>query len=191
MIIGQDVSHHNELGQVLDDVSFIWIKATEGKGYGDPAMDDILKHIASKRSDNLPIIGFYHYCRPELGNTAIAEADNFIKRIKPHIGSCLYALDLEGKALNIGKIKLQRWVDDWCLEVTRHTGRVKPFIYSNPWVFDSLIPAVKGKYPLWSAHWQTSEKWCEDYTIWQFTSKPFDLDLFRGSAAELARYAVQ
>lgn len=188
MLIGQDLSHHNPKSHMLQNSEFIWLKATEGKTYVDPELDSWLEHIARERQDNLPIMGFYHYARPENGNSAEAEAEHFFNTVRPHVGKCLLALDLEGEAFNVELSKLRSWTNRWLSHIHDKTG-VTPFIYCGETQAKMLNGYIPENTPYWIARWNTSVKplRCD---IWQFTSKPFDMSIFYGSREELVSRAL-
>lgn len=186
ILLGADLSHHNygEINPALFD--FIWLKASEGKTYKDPKMTEFLTDIAEQcGSDAVPFIGFYHYARAE-NNMPEEEADNFIKTIEPHIGNCLMALDWEGESVNIN----QSWALRWLNYVKEKTGYT-PIIYTSGSVTKKLGVVATAGYPLWVAHYVSQGvkkpkfyNWSEA-KFWQFTSTPFDVDIFYGSRADL------
>lgn len=186
ILLGADLSHHNygEINPALFD--FVWLKASEGKTYKDPKMVEFLTDMAEQcGGDSVPFIGFYHYARAE-NNMPEEEADNFIKAIEPHIGNCLMALDWEGESANIN----QSWAVRWLNYVKAKTGYT-PLIYTSGSVTKKLDSVATAGYPLWVAHYikagvkkPTFYNWA-DYKFWQFTSAPFDVDIFKGSRADL------
>ena len=99
MLKGIDIS--NWQGDVnFDSVSktqdFVIIKATEGVGYKDPRFE---QYRAELRRLKIPT-GYYHFARPDLGNSPEAEAEWFLKVIQPlQAGESLY-LDFEVNASN-------------------------------------------------------------------------------------------
>lgn len=185
-LIGGDFSHHNKY--VPDGLTFYFLKATEGKNHVDNVLEDIMVSVWNERVS--PIYGFYHFARPDLDNTYAQEAEHYINTIKPHIGACLMALDVEGKAVNY-----PIWVKGWLDYVYKKTC-VKPFLYMSA----SYVSAWKQKhtdivntYPIWVAQYGKEETYKDlkkTGTIWQFTSSPFDLDMFYGTREELAAYAI-
>lgn len=185
-LIGGDFSHHN-YGQVNPtQLQFVWLKATEGKTYKDPAMESYLLDMVSECGESAPFIGFYHYARPE-NNNPQEEAENFLQTISPHIGNCLMALDWEGNSLN----QNPKWAVEWLDYVYNKTG-YKPLIYTGSYATKSLGVIAEAGYELWLAHYvskgvkkPTFYNW-KDYRFWQCTSTPFDIDIFKGSRADLA-----
>lgn len=184
-MIGGDLSHHN-YGSVNPAFwDFVMLKATEGRTYQDPKMDNFLTDMALA-TNQLPYIGFYHYARPE-NNLPGNEVDNFLTKIKPHIGNCMMALDVEGDALKIHN--LDEWCMQWCERVRQLTG-VKPMIYTSS-AYAHLMQETLKSYPLWIAHYNvqkpTSKRITLNPIMWQFTSKPFDIDLFYGTPCDMVK----
>ena len=190
MIKGIDVSHHNDLGQLLtklkpNDRKFIIIKATEGKTFHDP--NCILNTNLAKSETDL--IGFYHYARPE-NNNPIDEAKNFLNHpsVKTNIGSAILALDWEGNAL----YHPLSWAVDWIRYVHKQTG-VKPLFYCSAWYTIKLDPILAEGCGLWVAHHTgLSKPFIGKYpfwAIWQYDSKGYDHDKFNGTAQQFKKYA--
>lgn len=185
-MIGGDLSHHN-YGTVDPTYwDFVILKATEGATYKDPAVEKYLTDMVAN-FPNLPYIGFYHYARPE-NNTPNDEVNNFYKAIKNHVGNCFMALDVEGDALKVPN--LDAWCLQWCMQMQDLTG-VKPFVYTSSAYVHLLEETVK-RYPLWVAHYNvqkpTSKRTTMNPLMWQINSKPFDIDIFYGTPADLAVY---
>lgn len=192
MIIGCDVSHYQNSQEIPDNAAFVWIKATEGSNYKDPKMNDHLVYIAQTRPDNLPIIGFYHFARAK-SNSPEIEVENFTGRIGTHIGQCLCALDIEDNSLDLNSTKLSGWIDRF-VSIFYEKTHVIPFLYMSesyiPRVIDKINPAI----PIWVAKYSTSKP-AKNYNtrypkMWQFTSCPIDLDIWQGSAFELAKMGI-
>lgn len=192
MILGCDVSHYQNSGEIPENAGFVWIKATEGSNYKDVRMNDHLTHIAQKRKDNLPIIGFYHYAHLE-SNEADVEVNNFLGRIKPHIGQCLMAVDVEGKCMEKGSVFISRWINTFAGLVYEETG-VIPFLYMSDSNIKSIISGLRADIPIWNARYSTKSSpsnYGKYPLMWQFTCNPIDLDLWYGSKDELARLALK
>ena len=73
----------------ITEGDFIICKATEGCGYVDPTCD--AKYQMNKAAGKL--LGVYHYARPDLGNSAEAEAEFFVNNIKGYIKEAILVLD--------------------------------------------------------------------------------------------------
>lgn len=189
MIKGIDVSHHNDLRQLLtilppSEREFIIIKATEGKTYRDP--NCLLNtNLATKETD---LIGYYHYARPE-NNTPVDEAKAFLSHqaVNTHIGSAILALDWEGVATR----HPVEWALEWLRYVYKQTG-VKPLMYCSASYTSRLSKIAKEGYGLWVAHYTLLKKPSYSiypfWAIWQYSSKGYDHDIFNGSAEQFKRY---
>jgi GH25 family lysozyme M1 (1,4-beta-N-acetylmuramidase) len=104
---GVDISNHQkdiDIRALGGD--FIAIKATEGDGYLDPFFE-----LNERKSRDLGLIRkFYHFARPDLGNTAEAELRWFLSVVGPklRLGDIL-VLDWEaGDETHLGHVE---WVD--------------------------------------------------------------------------------
>lgn len=177
MLIGVDVSHHNYPFQAPFG-EFMMIKATEGKTYVDPRLDEYINSINSSTAE--PLVGFYHYARPE-NNKAVDEAKHFVDTLRTHWNKpCVVALDWEGMALNFS----MSWAVQFLSYVEKATG-AKPMFYTSSSITKKAGAVALADYPLWVAHYNKDlpgvYNW-NNWTMWQFTSTPFDVDLFNGTA---------
>lgn len=191
-MLGADFSHHqwnkDEKKRFNPSyLDFIIIKATEGMTYVDPRMNDWLQLIVDTRGESgAPFIFFYHYARPENNNPA-EEALHFIETIEPHLGNCGIALDWEGKALEVPNGN--KWAIDWLQRVQAATGfKTTPLFYTSAAYTNRYKEVAMQGFPLWVAHYGTTKPRVESWgkpTIWQFTSQPFDMNIFFGSPADM------
>lgn len=162
---------------------FCMIKATEGVGY---VSDGLYSHIEAyttyaQKAQKIRCMGFYHYARPETGNTPKEECDSFLKETLKYKGLALYALDWEGAALQYPI----SWAKEFIERVADRTGSI-PFIYMSAsvsrekqWESDFLSYE---KCRLWVAHYGVSTPnygghW-PTWSMWQHTSDPIDKDIF-------------
>lgn len=196
MLIGVDASHHNDSDVVTCGADFMFLKATEGTTYRDPKLKEHLDTIAKSHTiENLPIIGFYHYARPENGNTPMDEAENYLRAVSPHIGSCLHALDFEGDALSwTTRNKQAAWISEFLQIVNVRTNFAIPFLYMSSSAFKILEPLVKQRHGYWIAHYGKSKPSFVPAGnvkyIHQFCSTKVDVNWWNGNIQELARYAT-
>lgn len=178
MLIGADISHHN--GSFIQPFgNFIIMKATEGRTYIDPKLVDNLNTWLSIADKYTYPLALYHFARPENGSAAEQEADAFLKVVEPFLRfSPILVLDWEGKALNK---KYNTWAYDFLSHVYNKVG-YRPFIYTNE-TGTKVLGKLCTPFPLWIASYNKKApkyyNW-KDYTLWQFTSVPFDLNLFKG-----------
>ena len=184
MLKGIDISKWNK-NVDYKSPDFIIIKASEGVNYKDPLLDFHYNNLNSiKKEDKL--YGFYHYARPELGNSGEDEAKSFLSYVGHHAGKCLYVLDWEGNAL--------KYPIEWAIEfldyVYAHTG-VKPLIYCSASVTKTLQKVYEKDYGLWVAHYGVSTPSIRVYpfwAMWQYTSSPIDCNYFNGNRNTFKKY---
>ena len=203
MLKGIDISHYqNGINIANLDVDFVVCKATEGVGYVDECCDKFYQQ-AKKVGKKL---GVYHFARPDLGNTAIAEADYFIKETLGYHKEAILVLDWER-----GNLKNVTWAKQWLDRVYEKTG-VKPLIYMSASVMRSAdwSSVVKADYGLWVANYGANNgvanesafnkyplKYWTFYALWQYTSvgrlsgynANLDLNYFSGDKAAWDKYA--
>lgn len=196
MLNGIDISHHN-IDQIrrgslnIAAPDFVIMKATEGMTYHDPEMDNYIRLM----NHETQLIGFYHYCRPEINEPAV-EAHNFIDRVGKFAGRAMYALDVEGKSFQLNNAKLSAWVLTWLKTVENETG-VKPIVYTGTEGLLKFGRAILANDTgLWFARYRNKlEK--EMYSpypfwaLWQYTSTPWDMDIFNGSRDQWMKYIAK
>ena len=203
MLKGIDISHHQkgiDLGAI--DTDFVIIKATEGNGYTDEMCDTFYQKAKSLGKK----LGVYHFARPDLGNTAEAEADWFIKETLGYHKEAMLILDWES-----GNLKDTTWARKWLDRVYSKTG-VRPVIYMSASVMRSANwgDVVAGDYGLWVANYGSNDGTAQDsvfdkyplkywdfYALWQYTSVGrlngyngnLDLNYFSGDTTAWDKYA--
>lgn len=200
MLKGIDISHHQRgITKFGSDVDFVIIKATEGIGYVDEQCDRLYQQ--AKKDGKL--LGVYHFARPDLNNSAIAEADWFIKNIQGYIKEAILVLDWES-----GYLGNVNWVKAFLDRVKEKTG-VKALLYASRSPINSFnwSSVVAGDYGLWVADYgaNTGEagrkpvvKWWPFYILWQYTSRGHisgytgnvDMNYFYGDAETWRKYAT-
>lgn len=126
MIVGNDIS--NWQGDVNYDIfsknaHFVILKATEGTGFTDKKF---LRNQSEARRTGM-LLGYYHFARPDLGNSPEAEAAYFLGAIGKIREGEMLCLDYEPASNPFNVVT-------WCLDFLRYienkTG-VKPLIYLN------------------------------------------------------------
>lgn len=205
MLKGLDVSAYQ--GDINFDllkpvVDFIIIKATEGNGFLD---HKYLRNQTEARRVGIPL-GYYHFARPDLGNTPEAEAEWFCKEKSPddqiRDGEFL-CLDFEvhyHDAVN------------WCLKFLDHLAKqyepaIRALLYLNisqTKAFD-WTPVINGGYGLWLAQYDYDPNAPVVKNPWPVTAfKQYsnrgkfpgingnvDADVFYGDLKALAAYGQQ
>lgn len=202
MLKGIDISHwQNKITSFKSDVDFVIVKATEGVGFLDPQF----KRLYNQAKKDGKLVGVYHFARPDTGNSAIAEADYFIKNVKDCIKEAILVLDWEPAK---GQISNVAWAKAFLDRVKAKTG-VKALLYASRSPINSFnwSSVAKADYGLWVADYGTNTgkagkkpvvKWWNNYAIWQYTSKGrisgytgnVDMDYFYGDATTWKKYAT-
>ena len=203
MLKGIDISHWQkgiDLGAI--DVDFVIIKATEGNGYTDDMCDTFYQKAKSLGKK----LGVYHFARPDLGNTAEAEADWFIKETLGYHKEAMLVLDWES-----GDLTNVAWAKAWLDRVYSKTG-VRPVIYMSASVMHGAdwSSVANADYGLWVANYGSNNgtaqesvfdryplKYWDFYALWQYTSKGrlngysgnLDLNYFSGDGNAWDKYA--
>lgn len=172
---GVDLSHHNgdidfdRLSHADTDVSFIYVKATEGTDFIDP------KFVANSRqaiATGLPA-GAYHFFRYDTDGEL--QALNFLRALRGRRFSLPPAIDVEdwgnpdGHATAMIVERLRALTD--CLAAEGYT----PLIYTNTAGYIRLIKGNFDHLPLWISSFsyppldddQSNERW----TIWQYSHR--------------------
>ena len=190
-----------------DGIEFAIIKATEGAlpvgTYDAPAIaqfgldPDFRSNFANAKAAGIAR-GAYHFGRPDLGNTAQAEAEWFYSIIGSSLQpGDLVALDLEEKAS-----ALAQWAAQFEAELRALCG-FNPFFYASPGFMSAngiTFANIKGSYGLWEADWTSAMPppaagW-PVLAIWQDGSAgtlagingKVDGDIFNGDLATLLKY---
>jgi len=165
MLKGPDVSHYqgNIDFSILKTVrDFIIIKATEGVGYTD---DKFLLNQTGARNAGM-LLGYYHFARPDLGNTADAEATWFLKAIGSLKEGEVLCLDFEVSFA--GRVV---WCKSW-LDKVFSVSKCKPVIYLNKSlaVGTDWSEVINAGYGLWLADYSYDPNSAVPSTKWPVTA---------------------
>jgi GH25 family lysozyme M1 (1,4-beta-N-acetylmuramidase)/LysM repeat protein len=186
------------------DTDFVICKATEGVGYTDKNCDGFYQQAKCLGKK----LGVYHFARPDLGNSAVEEADYFIKETKGYHKEAILILDWEPQGNSIANTG---WAKGWLDRVYEKTG-VKPLIYMSASVVRAYdwSKVVAGDYGLWIANYGSNNgtaqkgvfnnyplRYWSFYALWQYTSKGrlsgyngnLDLNYFSGDKTAWDKYA--
>lgn len=200
-IRGIDISHHQgdidweklskaQIGKT--PVSFVFIKATEGRGFLDENFND---NFYQAREFGL-LRGAYHYFKPNV--PAEKQAEYYLKQVHLEEGDLPPVLDLEEKGnLSVGELQKAslRWLD-----IVEKKYKVKPILYTNyKFKMDYLNTKEFEDYPYWIAHYYVpvltyKGKW----KFWQHTDRGHldgikenvDLNIYNGSMYDLKRMCL-
>ena len=174
-LIGCDVSHWNKHVDISDFDFFIH-KATEGKLFCDNMFKDRVDTHVNKKP-----FGLYHFAQA-YNNNPIEEVDYYLKTIKPYIGKCAMVLDFEGPSLHHSYSG--EWLEKW-LETVKNLTDINPMLYISENECKGLRDYIPPNTPLWIANWTTKPK--VDCVMWQYMTKPVDLDMFFGDLKDFKK----
>lgn len=184
MLKGIDVS--NWQGSInFAGNDFVIMKASEGVNFKDKMLD---KHYNNVVASHIKCYGFYHYARPDLGNTPESEADYFLSLVGHHAGKCIFVLDWEQESLKYSP----DWALRWLRRVYQKTD-VRPLIYlqaSQEWT-GKYQNIINENYGLWVAHWGVKKPDVRNWgvwALWQFTDTPLDTNYFNGDVNAWFKY---
>lgn len=173
---GCDISNHQsgaDFDAILRDNEFVICKATEGINFVDVYCDGWVQRC---RKIGKPW-GFYHFGRR---NDPVVEADYFLAQTENYFGEGIPILDWEdGQSV--------AWVNLFVERVHDKTS-VWPWIYANPWRFTQ--GGVNANCGRWVAAYQSSAPNADiGIAAWQYTSTPYDKNLFYGDVQAWKAYA--
>lgn len=211
-IIGIDVSHYQsninfqELQFHLDDdrkmhshasskttprtVDFVMAKATEGSTF----RDNYYQQYKQGCRENNILFGAYHFY--SLQAPAVEQANNFIQFAQLHKGDLAPVLDVEPINNKLPSTdSIYRWI-----QVVEKYYDVRPIIYTNEHTYHNLFHTDKrfAQYPFWIARYGALEP-TKLHIMWQCTdngrvggiSGPVDIDIFKGTKADLQLYKIK
>lgn len=152
-----------------DGVMGVFIKATEGIGYTDPLFR---ANVQGALAAGLKV-GFYHYCRPETGNTAVKEAESFLTAVAGLSAVLPHVLDVEGEAANCGATKLTDWCYNWLDTVEQRSGH-RAMVYTGASFAKTYLGTKLSKWPLWVAHYGVNQPMAnptwQRWSVFQYSS---------------------
>ncbi|MEW2250807.1 glycoside hydrolase family 25 protein [Streptomyces sp. NPDC006975] len=171
MLRGIDVSAYQSSTYGTDGLSFVFVKATEGRSYVNPKLAAQTKH---GRDAGL-VVGFYHFLWP--GNLT-AQAEYFLSKAPDRPGDLL-AVDWEttGEGTHASTAEKDRFLRT--LKQMRPHNRVLLYCNRHFWLnVDTTSYAGDG---LWIADYVTAGKprIKASWRFHQYTDDPHDLDVAR------------
>jgi len=157
---GIDVSHHNNKidwhrvkNSIEDkvDISFCFIKATEGEDLKD---QDFGNNWREAKKTGL-IRGAYHFYVPRAN--PVEQAQNFIESVELEEGDFVPVIDFEilGTKRRVRNNLLEN-VKTFINIIENHYG-VKPIIYTNGHIYRAYIKGNFDKYPLWISNYESQK----------------------------------
>ncbi|WEV25220.1 glycoside hydrolase family 25 protein [Streptomyces sp. 71268] len=183
MLRGIDVSSHQSSDFSTEGLSFVFVKATEGRSYINPKQSA----QASRARNAGCVVGFYHFLWP--GNLT-AQAEYFVEKCASRKGDLL-AVDWENTSEGTRASNAEK--DRFIREVKRLRPDHRVLLYCNRtfWLnHDTTSYAGDG---LWIADYVTAGKprIKAKWRIHQYTDRPLDKDVADfGSEAALRDWAT-
>ena len=151
------------LAKDIRNVSYVFIKATEGNSFKDKHFK---KHWKNAGKSGIRR-GAYHFFRSS--KDAENQARHFIRTVGELSADDLPpVLDIETIHKGCSYKTLNDKALTWLKTVENHYGR-KPIVYSSAsFINDILCKEIKENYPIWVAHYGASAPRCARWHIWQF-----------------------
>ncbi len=202
-VYGVDVSHYQ--GEIswsdieAQNVSFAFIKATEGSGYIDEYSS---QNLAQASETDIKISAYHFFSFDSPGET---QAENYMSVVEPEAIDMPPVVDIEyygDKQHNKPTAKECEKILRPLLEILEEHYGVKPIIYTTLPVYNRYIRENFSDYPLWIRN-----VFCEpqfiDWKFWQYSDKGelygfvgeekyIDLNVYNGSEEEfLAEYSKE
>lgn len=201
-IRGIDISHHqgtidwDKLSRANignEKISFIFIKATEGRDFLDENFNDNFYNAREYGFTR----GAYHYFKPKV--SAKEQARYFLKQVHLEEGDLPPVLDIEETG-DLPAPRLRQAALTWLKEVERRY-KVPPIIYTSyRFKLDYLNTSEFDRYPYWIAHYYVHElKYKGKWKFWQHTDcgrlpgikGQVDLNIYNGSMYDLRRLCIE
>ena len=200
-VMGVDVSAHqgNIDWKILSrqNVSFAFIKATEGSGWVD-------KKFAYNFTYSMKyglIVGAYHFF--SFDSDAISQSENYIKNVPKDMNLLPPVVDIEfygDKNKNIPDVETTREQLKKLLERLEEYYQKKPIIYATNTSYNLYIKDNFEEYKIWirdifsTPNLKDNRKW----TLWQYTNRErlegyngeekfIDMNVFNGSYEEFMK----
>lgn len=151
-----------------DNISVVYIKATQGTDYIDP----FLEEYYNGAKDNDLKIGFYHFLTAENTEDAILEAKFFASAINNYSVDCKLAMDFEEFGnLSISEINE---ISNTFLQTVQNLTKKEMIIYSDAFNSRNTFSLeLANNYPIWVAEYGVEEpsngNWNE-WTGFQYTN---------------------
>ncbi|MDT3399376.1 glycoside hydrolase family 25 protein [Streptomyces sp. B1866] len=183
MLRGIDVSAHQSSSFDTDGLSFVFVKATEGRSYVNPRLSAQTEHAR----DAGCVVGFYHFLWP--GNLA-AQAKYFVDKAPDKKGD-LFAVDWETTSEDTRASNAEK--DRFIREVKRLRPHHRVLLYCNRYFWlhhDTTSYAGDG---LWIADYVSAgePRIKADWRFHQYTSEPVDKNIADfDSKEDLLRWAT-
>lgn len=193
---GLDISQHNgniDWNKINKNfISFVMVKATQGKGFKDKNFDTNWQQLKEAGI----IRGAYHFFTHS--TDASAQATHFAQIVRFEPSDLPPILDIEDDVVGqtqADDATLVKQVRVWLQLVEQLTGR-KPIIYTTAHFWNAHMTEEFGDYPLWVAKFsdvpKSMPKGWSKWTFWQYSDQAsvdgvgtVDTNIFNGSYDDL------
>ncbi|GAA0371854.1 GH25 family lysozyme [Streptomyces blastmyceticus] len=185
MLQGIDVSSYQSGDYDTDDLSFVFIKITEGLSYVNPKW---VRQRQTARDAGL-VVGFYHY--PHIGNDPVEEADFFLDQINLVPGDVLI-LDWEWYGQDVSDSRARAYRAAWLKHVKAKAPGHRVGIYSDRSNWLTVDADSNAGDFLWIADYVRAgnPRILHNWTFHQYTDEPLDRNVADfPSLAALRRWA--
>lgn len=200
-IRGVDVSHYQ--GEIdwqelaAQDISFAYIKATEGTTY----TDECFKKNWAAASETELAVGAYHFF--SFSSPGKNQAEHFIEIVGSLSGKLIPAVDVEyyGSEQPDKEAVIQELTD--LLKTLEEMYDVKPVIYTTYTAYHDFIKGNFDEYPLWirNVYFTPNLGLLGKWSIWQYTDREIldgysgeeryiDVDVFGGNEEEWKAWVI-
>lgn len=202
VVRGIDVSSYQEdvdweiISQ--NDISFAFIKATEGSSYVDRRFDE---NIAAAGKTDLAV-GAYHFM--SFDSDGKSQAKNFISKVKPDMIDLPPVIDLEAYGKYVDALpefsEVEKILGDLISELTEAYGKT-PIIYTNLRMYYLYVLGAFDECDIWMCDLNGEPMLLggKDWTFWQYShtekisgysggEKHIDMNIFNGSEKEFYEY---
>jgi len=179
------------------DISFAFIKATEGSSFVDECFE-----YNYEQAKMTPLrVGAYHFF--SFDSSGKTQADNFIKTVKKYENMLPHVIDIEfyGDIQPPDKSKVTSQLDVLIQEIELHY-KMKPIIYATKKSYDLYIAGSYNDYDIWIRNVMTSPSLSDnrEWIFWQYTNrkklkgyngkeKYIDMNVFCGTEDDFINYA--
>lgn len=180
------------------DISFVFIKATEGSSFVDKYFAD---NYAEAQKTDLSV-GAYHFFSYD--SAGITQAENFINTVAPHVGMLPPVIDLEFYGNKTENPPTKEYVDEQLKEMLNALEahyKMKPIIYATETTYELYLVNDYQEYDIWIRNVITTPKLSDGRTwkFWQYTNrekldgyigkeKYIDMNVFHGNIEEYNAY---
>lgn len=189
----------NELSE--NDISFAFIKATEGSSFVDSKIE---YNLSEALKTNLYVGAYHFFSYDSSGKT---QAENFIKNVPYQKGMLPPVIDIEfyaDKARNPHtKAEVDQILNDMLSSLEDYYN-VKPILYVTRLSYDLYIKDDYKDYPIWVRSVYTSPSYLEthNWTFWQYSNRAqlkgytgdqkfIDLNVFYGSKEDIQNLLIK